>query len=246
LPEGASPEIIQEKQKKADEVMEKLRGGADFQETAVAVSESRQALEGGDLGWRKAGEIPSLFAAEVATMKPNDIRGPLRNASGFHIIKLAASRGGSQVTVTQTHARHILIKTSETVPETEARNKLQQIRTRLENGEDFATLARANSEDPGSASQGGDLGWVSPGTLVDEFEEIMDKLAVDEISQPFKTTYGWHVVQILGRRQHDNTSEALRNRAAKQIRQRKIEEELQSWLRQLREESYVEYRLDEG
>jgi peptidyl-prolyl cis-trans isomerase SurA len=244
LPDAASPEVIKEKQQKARELVDSLRAGADFQATAVAVSDSQQALEGGDLGWRKAGEVPSLFAGLVARMSVGDIEGPIRNAGGFHILKLAGIRSTGQSVVTQTRARHILIKTSELISDQEAESKLAQLRERILHGDDFTELARAHSEDPASAAEGGALGWISPGVMVSEFEEVMDSLKTNQISQPFRSRFGWHILQVLERREHDNTEEALRTRASKQIRQRKIEEELQNWLRQLRDEAYVEYRLE--
>ncbi len=245
VPDAASPEVIQEKREKAEAIMRKLRAGADFQEIAVAESDSRQALEGGDLGWRKSGEIPSLFMDVVPRMAEGDIEGPIRNAGGFHIIRLAGLRSTGRSVITQTHARHILIKTNEVVSDNEAEERLKKLRQRIVVGEeDFAELARAHSEDPGSSTEGGDLGWISPGSLVSEFEEEIDRLRSNEISEPFKTRYGWHIVQVLDRREHDNTEDALRTRAARQIRERKIEEELQNWLRQLRDEAYVEYRLE--
>lgn len=243
-PEAPSPEAIEAKRQQADAVLVKLNQGADFQATAVAISDSRQALEGGDLGWLKAGEMPALFNDIVEQMTTGEIKGPLRDSSGFHLIKLVGKRGSEQSIVTQTQVRHILIKTSEFISEFEAKNRLETLKARIEQGDDFAELARANSQDGNSAVQSGLIGWVNPGELVPEFENVMNNLAPNQISEPFKSRHGWHIVQVLARRQYDNTQQALRTKAARQIHQRKVEEELQAWLRQLRDEAYVEYRLD--
>ena len=244
-PEAPSPEEIEAKRQKAETVLAKLKQGADFQATAVAISDSRQALEGGDLGWLKIGVMPSLFNDTVEQMAIGEIRGPFRDASGFHLIKLVGKRGSEPSIVTQTQVRHILIKTSEFVSEFEAKNRLETLKARIEQGDDFTQLASANSQDSNSAVQGGLIGWVNPGDLVPEFEGVMNNLAPNQISEPFKSRYGWHIVQVLARRQYDNTEQALRTKAARQIHQRKVEEELQAWLRQLRDEAYVEYRLDD-
>ena len=242
-PEAPSAEEIELKQRKAEETVTKLKQGADFQAMAVAVSDSRQALDGGDLGWLKAGELPSLFEGLVNKMEMGDIEGPLRNSSGFHIIKLVAKRGG-QVSVTQTKARHILMKTNELMSDSDIEFRLNEIKSRLELGQDFAKLAQSYSEDPGSANKGGSLDWVNPGDMVPEFEAVMKKLADNEISEPFKSRFGWHIVQVLERREHDNSEQALRYQAARQIHQRKAYEELEAWLRELRDEAYIEYRIE--
>lgn len=244
--EAPAPEEIEARHQKARQVIEKLKQGADFKATAVAVSDSRQALEGGDLGWMKAGEMPSLFEGMVPKMAVGEIKGPIRNASGFHIIQLADKRGGQQALINQTQVRHILIKTDEFTSDFEAQERLQQLKMRIELGEEsFATLARGSSDDPTSAAQGGDLGWVNPGDMAPEFEAVMNELAEQQLSKPFKSRYGWHIIQVLARRQHDDSAKALRTQAARQIQQRKIEAELQAWLRQLRDEAYVDYHLNQ-
>ena len=245
VPEAASPEVIAEKKAKADDVLKQLRNNADFKEIAVAYSDSRQALDGGDIGWRSSGELPSLFADVVPNMQVGDVSDLLRNSSGFHIVKLAEKRDGEQSIITQTQARHILLKTNELVTDNEAETRLWHLKERIESGADFAELAKAHSEDTTSARTGGDLGWVSPDTMVPEFEEIMNKLGNGQLSKPFRSRYGWHLMQVQQRRQHDNTEQARRSKASREIRKRKIEEELQTWLRQLRDEAYVEYRLNE-
>lgn len=246
VPEAASPEQIQTAKQKAQRVLDDLRGGADFKETAIAVSNGQQALEGGDLGWRSAGQLPSLFAPLVGRMKPGDLSDIIRSPSGFHIIKLFDYRSGQIHRVNQTLARHILIRTNELVSDDDASIKLEQLSQRIKNGADFAELARVNSEDKGSAVNGGSLGWVSPGEMVPVFEQAMNELQPGQISKPFKSEFGWHIVQVQERREQDNTEQFNRSQAFDAIRQRKVEEELQIWLRRLRDEAYVEYRLDDA
>jgi peptidyl-prolyl cis-trans isomerase SurA len=244
-PEGASPEDVQAAKEEAQSVFEELQQGADFGEMAMRISDSRQALEGGDLGWIETNRIPSLFTQLVDELEPGAISEPIRNASGFHIVKLLEVQGGRKLIVNQTNARHILINTNEIVSDREARQRLETLRERILNGESFETLARSHSDDKASAIRGGDLGWTSPGDLVPQFEEQMDALALGEISEPFKTQFGWHIVQPLERRQHDNTEEALRNKARQAIQKQKSEEAIELWLRRLRDEAYVEVMLDE-
>ncbi|RME33218.1 MAG: molecular chaperone SurA [Gammaproteobacteria bacterium] len=242
-PEGASPEETEAVRKKAEEVLEKLRGGADFSQMAMEVSDGQQALEGGDLGWRKLEQLPTLFSDLVPQMQPEQISDLIRSPSGFHIIRLAGVRHGEKVMIEQTHARHILIRPNELVSDQDAKARLEQLRERILNGEDFAELARAHSDDRGSALEGGDLGWASPGDFDPKFEQVMNELEPGEISEPFQTRFGWHIVQVLERRTHDSTEEVRRAQARKAIRDRKLNEELQSWLRRLRDEAYVEIRL---
>ncbi len=245
VPEAARPEQIQAAQQKAEQILEKLRAGADFAQMAVSISDDPQALQGGDLGWRKAGQLPSLFADTVVKMQPGKISNLIRSPSGFHIIKLLEKRDEQSQVITQTRARHILIRPNELTPEQEVKNRLLQLKQRIEAGDDFATLARSNSEDPGSTAAGGDLNWVDPGTMVPEFEQQMTKLEVNQISEPFKSRFGWHIVQVLERRNHDDQGKTRRSKVRELIRQRKIEQETQNWLRQLRDEAYVENRLTE-
>lgn len=244
VPGSASPEQVQASRAKAEEVMEKLRQGTEFKEMAVAYSDGQQALEGGDLGWRRAGQLPSLFADKVLAMQAGDISEIIRSSSGFHLLKLAEKRGHERNIIRQVQARHILLKTSPLVSDNEARNRLARLRERIVRGEDFADLARAHSEDPGSAVKGGDLGWADPSIYVSAFQDALSNNAVGVISTPFKSKFGWHILQVLGWRDFDNTDEARRNQAFQALRQRKIEEEQQNWLRRLRDEAYVEYRLE--
>lgn len=244
VPEGASTEKVEAAHGKAQRVLDELRGGADFQKMAVSVSDAQQALEGGDLGWRSVAQIPSMFVDVVTHMKPGDVSDLVRSPSGFHIIKLIDHRGMDQHSVMQTHARHILIRTNDLVNDDDAKARLEQLKQRLEGGDDFAALARAHSDDAVSAAKGGDLGWINPGDLDPQFEEVMTGLAPGKISAPFRTQFGWHLVQVLERRSYDDTKDFHRNMAREMIRKRKAEEEIDVWLRRLRDEAYVEYRND--
>lgn len=243
LPEGAAPEQIQNARKQAEGVLQQLRQGADFKPLAVSVSAGRQALEGGDLGWRTAERIPALFVDEVLRLQPGEVSELIRSPGGFHIIKLVEVRDSGERSVTQTLVRHILVTTDDQVSDDAARTQLERLRERIVNGEDFAALARANSKDPGSAARGGDLGWVNPGSLAARFEEEMNQLDPDQLSEPFQTQFGWHLVQVQDRRQEGGLDEGRRAAARESLFKRKSEEEWELWLRRLRDEAYVEVRL---
>ena len=244
VPEAASPEEIAQAKQKADDIVASLRGGVDFTQTAIAKSDGQQALEGGDLGWRRAESLPSLFADWAITHQTNDISDAMRSASGFHIIKILETRTNeTQFLVKQTHARHILLRTDEFKSSDEVRQQLLKIRERIVAGEDFAQLAKEFSEDPGSAVEGGDLGWVNPKDMVPEFEQAMNTLAINTLSEPVRTQFGWHLIEVLGHREHDNTEQVRRNKAREVIQARKLEPAMQSWLRRLRAEAFVETRL---
>lgn len=243
LPDAASPDVIAQGREKAERIRAQLDEGASFQTLAASYSDSQTALQGGDLGWRKAGELPTLIANVVGKLDPGKITPPLRSPSGFHIFKLIARRKGERHIVTQTHARHILIETNAVVSGRDARAKLDSLRKRIKNGDSFAGLAKANSDDSTSAFQGGDLGWVDPGRMVSTFEEVMNTLQPGELSQPFRTRYGWHIVQVLDRREQDTTDDYRREQAAQQLQKRKLQDETQLWLRKLREQAYVDIRL---
>ncbi len=245
VPDGASPEELADARDEAEDIVARLNAGANFGRTAAAESDGRQALEGGDLGWRKAEELPTLFENIVPKLDKGELSEIVRSSSGFHIIKLMDTRGAERLVINQTHARHILVKTNEIISNDQARSRLVVLRSRIVNGTDFDELARANSDDGGSAVKGGDLGWLSSGDTIPPFEKAMDALAVDEISKPFETQFGWHIVQVLGRRDRDSTKEVQRAEAAEALRKRKVDEELQNWFRQIRDEAYIEYRLDE-
>jgi peptidyl-prolyl cis-trans isomerase SurA len=246
LPEAASPEQIQAAREKAEAILARLRNGADFAQTAIEVSNGQHALEGGDLGWLKAGQLPTIYSNLITEMKPGEISNVVRSSSGFHIVKLLKTRGdANKHVVHQTQARHILIKPTEILSSNDARAKISALRQRIIDGANFAIIAETNSDDPGSAAEGGNLGWVNPGTMVPVFEAQMDKLAPGEISQPFKTRFGWHIVQVMSRRDYDDTGELKRKQARQEIGQRKTNDALENWLRELRSEAYVEYRLDQ-
>ncbi len=243
---AASPEEIEAKRMQAEEVLKRLKKGEDFKKLAKTVSNSRTALQGGDLEWLKEGEMAKVFQGVVQKMAIGELQGPLQDQNGFHLIKLADKRTGGKNVVTQTKVRHILLKMNEVISDFEAQTRLEGLKSRIDQGDDFAELARANSEDTTTAANGGSLDWVNPGEMVPEFEEVMNNLSDNQVSTPFKSRFGWHLIQVLERRQFDNTQEALRVNAANQIKKRKIEEELQTWLRQLRDESYVEVKTAPG
>ena len=244
ITEGASTRQVTKTRETADKVLSELQGGADFSNMAATYSDGQQALDGGDLGWRKAGQVPTLFADFITDMEVGDLSDIIKSPSGYHIIKLLDKRSTEQVVVTQTKARHILIQPDELTTPEDALRRLQQLRIRIEGGDDFAELARAHSVDSMSAAQGGDLGWVNPGDLVPEFQRVMDSLEPSATSEPFRTQFGYHVVQVLDRREHDSTEDIKRARAREAIRRRKLDEARTDWLRQMRDEAYVEYRLD--
>jgi peptidyl-prolyl cis-trans isomerase SurA len=245
VPEQASPEQIEAKRQRAEEALKQIKAGAEFSQVAAGFSDASDALKGGDLGWRAPARLPTVFAETVGTMKPGDVSGILRSPTGFHIVKLIESRSRNQPTVVeQTHARHILIKVNEITSESEAKIKIERIKDRLDSGAKFEDQAKLNSEDA-SASKGGDLGWISPGDTVPEFERAMDKLKPGEISGPVRTPFGWHLIQVLERRTHDITAERQREQARAAMRLRKSEEAFQEWVREIRDRAYVELKLDE-
>lgn len=245
MPEGASPEQTETARNQALEILEQLRQGADFARLAVAVSDGRQALEGGDLGWRTKDQLPTLFTEAVPRLQAGQVSDLIRSPSGFHIVKLLEIKGSSsqQQLITQTRARHILISPDELISSEAARQQLQRLRQRIQDGEDFGDLARAHSTDTASAVRGGDLGWINPGDVVPAFEREMARLAPGDISEPFESPFGWHIVQVLERRQQEGTGELQRAQVREALFRRRVEEEWELWLRQLRDEAYVEIRL---
>lgn len=248
VPETASAKVIQKARERAMAIVARLRKGQDFRQLAMSVSDDEQALKGGDLGWRSIGEVPTIFVDSVSKMTTGEVAEPIRSPSGFHIIKLLEKKGGIEMTEkhtqTKTRARHILIKTNELINDEEAKKRLLALKQRLKEGDDFATLARGNSDDKGSALKGGDLGWVGPGVLVPPFEEAMNKLALNQVGDPVQTQFGWHIIQVLERQKQDNSSEFRKSKVAEEIRRRKIEEETELWLRRLRDEAFVEIYTD--
>ncbi|MEI6065771.1 MAG: peptidylprolyl isomerase [Methylococcaceae bacterium] len=238
--EAASATEIQKAQGKADNLVKKLRAGQDFSQAAMSESEDDNALKGGDLGWRTVNDIPTLFADKVSQMRAGEVADAVRSPSGFHIIKMLEIKGLDNHIITKTKVRHILIKTNELVDDEEAKKRLLALKVRIADGDDFASLARAHSDDKGSALKGGSLDWVSPGDLVKPFEEAMTKLDINQISEPIQTQFGWHLIQVLDRENKDDSLEHKKNLVRDAIRKRKIEEETELWMRRLRDEAYVE------
>lgn len=242
VPEQASAESIQNYKRRAEEAQAKLQGGAPFAQIAAGYSDAKDALQGGLLGWRPADRLPSLFSDPLSKMKPGEVSPLLRSPTGFHLIKLLERKtSDTPVFITQTHARHILIKTSELVSENEAKARLQEIKTRIDKGADFAEQARLHSED-GSAPQGGDLNWISPGETVPEFEKAMDSLKVKQVSGLVQSGFGWHLIQVLERRNTDVSVDQKKQQARNAIRSYKSDDAYQDWLRQLRDRASIDYR----
>lgn len=241
--EDASDSVVQAARNRAAEIVRELREGADFRQMAIANSAASTALEGGDLGWRKAGELPSLFAEEVLELKQGETADPIETSGGIHIVQLLEVRGASTQSELQSQVRHILVQPSQIRTEEETRELIEDIHRRLQAGEDFAALARQYSEDPGSALNGGDLGWTSGDEFVPEFRQALAATPTGELSAPFRSQYGWHVLEVLERRDQDMSQEARRNMALQILHQRRFDEELQKWQKELRDEAYVEVRL---
>jgi peptidyl-prolyl cis-trans isomerase SurA len=243
LSDGASPEQIQAAEQQVLEIYRQLRSGTDFAQLAIARSAGETALEGGEIGWRKAAQLPPPFDGLVSQLPVGGVTEPVRTPGGYIILKLLEKRGGSVQVRDEVHVRHILIKPSEIRSETEARRLIERIHERIRNGEDFAELAKSFSEDPGSALNGGDLNWIDPNILVPEFREMMANTPAGELSPPFKSPFGWHVLEVLGRRATDSSTQVREQQALNVLRNRRYDEELQSWLRQIRDEAYVESKL---
>ncbi len=243
LEEAASEMTVVRAEEKARDLVAELRNGADFSQIAIANSSSSTALEGGDLGWRKAGELPTLFSEDVLDMEVGDIAGPIKTSSAFHIIKLLERKGAGTQTMQQTLVRHILVQPSEIRDADATESLIRDIKRQLDEGADFAELAREHSEDPSSALNGGDLGWTSSDQFVGGFTRMMDQTGIGDISEPFLTEFGWHVLEVQGRREEDMSEEARENMAIEILHQRRFEEEQQEWLKELRDEAFVELRL---
>ena len=245
-PEGATPQQIEAVARRAEQVMTRLRSGEDFARVAAEVSDAPDGLSGGALGWRPLDRLPGLFADAVRRMQPGETSPILRSAAGLHIVRLVERRGGGDAAVQQleqTRARHILIKTSEVLSDTDAETRLLAIRERVVNGADFGELAKASSADL-SAAKGGDLGWLNPGDTVPEFERAMNALQAGEVSPPVRSPFGWHLIQVIERRVQDVTDERKRSAARQALRERKAEQAYEDWVRQLRDSTYIDYRLE--
>jgi peptidyl-prolyl cis-trans isomerase SurA len=244
LPETATSEEMEKVEALAADIRRRALAGEDFGQLALAYSKAQSALERGKLGWRRLGQLPQFIGDLVAKMSPGDVSEPVRTPTGFHIVRLDDTRGGEggPVMVEQLHARHILLRPNEVQDDATTRQRLATLRDRILAGEDFGALASVTSEDPGSASRGGDLGWAAPGTFDPAFDEALAGLEQDEISEPFRTQFGWHIVQLLGRRTHDQSDEVRRQKVLTALRESKVDEETELWLRRLRDEAYVEIR----
>jgi peptidyl-prolyl cis-trans isomerase SurA len=244
LPESATTEEMSKVEALAHDIHDRAAAGEDFGQLALAYSKAQSALERGKLGWRRMGQLPQFIGDLVMNMESGNVSEPVRTPTGFHIVRLDGTRGGDSgpVMVEQLHARHVLMRPNEVQDDATTRQRLAAIRDRILAGEDFAALASVTSEDPGSASRGGDLGWTSPGTFDPAFEAVLTKLQPDEISEPFRTQFGWHIVQLLGRRTYDQSDELRRQRVVTALRESKVDEETELWLRRLRDEAYVEIR----
>jgi peptidyl-prolyl cis-trans isomerase SurA len=244
--ENDSAEVIAAKQQFAEQMLEAINNGTPFeqvrqiaQRAAAAVPPTAFPVSGGELGWRKADGLPTLFVDIVPSMKAGEVRGPIRSPSGFHLVKLVQVQGDINSLVKQTHARHILITPNEIRTEEQAKQLIQTLHDRIENGEDFATIARQNSDDSASVVAGGDMGWANEGGMPPDFEPVIDQLEIGELSEPFETSYGWHIAEVLERREQDLSRQFSRQQAENTLRSRKFDVELQNWLIEIREEAYV-------
>ncbi|SFX24503.1 peptidylprolyl isomerase [Marinospirillum alkaliphilum] len=242
VPDNPTPEQIGEAQRRAEALKKRLDAGEDFQEMAISSSAGDEAFSGGDLGWRAAAALPSLFADQVVRLPVGGMAGPIRSPSGFHLIKLLETRGGAQHLVDQTRARHLLLSTNALRDEQATLNQLRELRQRISRGESLADLAREYSDDRGSKQSGGSLGWVSPGQMVPAFEQAMNQLAVGEVSEPVQSQFGWHLILVEERRKSDMTDNLRRQQVRQLLSERRFEEEVQNWLREIRDSTWVEIR----
>jgi peptidyl-prolyl cis-trans isomerase SurA len=247
VPDAAASNVRAKAKAKAEGLLKRAKAGEDFAQLAIANSDGQQALQGGDLDWRTGDALPELFATNAQKMKKGDISAVLENASGYHILKLTDVRGGSErKTVTETHARHILLQPNAIRNEDQTKQAARELYDRIKKGEDFGAVAKKMSDDSGSKQAGGDLGWQPPGVFAPEFEQTLTKLKPGEVSPPFRTQFGWHIASVIERRTRDNTDESRRAQARTAVQNRKAAEEYDMWLRRLRAEAYVEYRLNPG
>ena len=245
VPEQANPDQIEARRRRAEEALRSLKSGGEFSQVAATFSDAGDALQGGNLGWRSGARLPTIFVEAVRSMKVGDVSAVLRSAAGFHIVKLLDKRSRNEpAVVNQTHVRHILIRVNEITSESDAKVKIERLKDRLDSGAKFEDIAKLYSEDATSA-KGGDLGWLNPGDVVPAFEEAMNRLPLKQVSAPVRTTFGWHLIEVLERRKQDVTADRERVQAQLAIRQRKADEAFDDWVRQTRDRAYVEVRLDE-
>jgi peptidyl-prolyl cis-trans isomerase SurA len=242
IPSQASPDEIKKARIKTDMIVAEINLGADFQQQAIAKSNGRNALKGGDLGWRKQAQLPSLFADAVINLEPGEVSEPIKSASGFHIIQIADKRGGSTMMVLQTKVSHILVMPNEIRSDKDVQARIKQVHKKLDNGDNFADLAKEYSDDPGSAANGGDLGWVNPGDMVPAFDRVMNDINPGVLSKPFKSKFGWHILQVVERKETDLGEQVQRNQIYQMLQSRQFEEELPIWLRKIRAEAYVDIK----
>ncbi len=244
VPESATAEQFAEAEREATEVYETIMDGADFASMAIRHSDSQTALEGGALEWRKGDQLPTLFADVVAGMGTGDVSRPMRAVSGYHLVKIDDMRGVNQKSeVDQVNVRHILVTPNEIIDSQTAKQMVTDARERIVSGEAFAEVAKLVSDDPGSANEGGDMGWTGPGTFVPEFEDVSNKSDIGEVSEPFETRFGWHILEVLGRRTYDNTEEMKEQNCVQRIRNGKLANESELWVRRIRDDAYVEKRI---
>ena len=243
LPLDPTPEQLKQAQTKINEVEQLAQRGDSFTQLAISYSQSQDALEGGDLGWRNRNQLPAIFTDQLGDMTAGDLSKVVRSPSGLHLFKIIDTRGNETVMIAQMRSRHILLRTNAVRSDDDALRDLSSLRSRIVNGADFSELARANSDDPGTAVNGGVLDWVAPDALAPAFRDTAAKLSIGQVSEPFKSRFGWHILEVLERRQHDNSEDARRAEARNTLRQRKVEEETDLWIRQLVDESYVDNRL---
>jgi peptidyl-prolyl cis-trans isomerase SurA len=239
----ASPNDVASAERKVADIATRLKAGEDFAQLAVQFSDGQQALEGGSLGWLKGDELPTLFAEVVPGLQKGQVSEPIRSASGFHLVRLNDQRGGEPIIEQQVNVRHILVTPNEVLDNESALEKIRGIRARIVAGDDFGAVARATSDDPGSKNDGGDLGWTGPGTFAPEFQQLADTLPEKQLSEPFRTRFGWHILEVLGRRVQDTTDEVRRQQAGMAIRNSKLGEETEMWMRRLRDQAFVEPRI---
>ena len=244
LPESANTDEVAEAESRAKSVYDEIQNGADFGEMAVRHSSHQSALEGGALGWIVGAQIPTIYADVVIELKPGEVSEPFRSANSFHIVKVNELRSADQRSeVDQVNVRHILITPNQIIDDETAKQRLEDTAEKINNGEDFGELAKLLSDDPGSANSGGDMGWTDPGTFVPEFDEVVNNTEVGDISEPFRSRFGWHIVEVLGRRVYDNTEDLKEGNCDLRIRNSKMDEETQAWVRRLRDEAFIEIRI---
>lgn len=242
VPTQASPAMIQEAEKKAKALYQELKSGKDFAQSAISYSNAPNALKGGELGWRKLNELPLQLSAALKNTEAGTITPPIRTPGGFHIIKVNDTRGGEKVLINQTQVSHILLKPSEIRSNAQTRLKIRELAQRLQQGEPFAQLAKEYSDDPGSGSEGGSMGWTQNGQMVPEFEQMMNSTPIGQLSEPFQTKFGWHILWVQDRRTQDVGTEMIENRARNSIRKRRFNEELENWLREIHSQAYIEIK----